>query len=162
MAQAGAGLRVWRVEEPVRRLAVIVSLFLVFVATFLTAIGSVFPGVAVLWMMTIGAMVCMWRWALVPYVALTADHLEVQGVFTQHSVAYGSIRRVIPGSVGLQVETTNGGSVLVWAIQKSKVSQWQHHRTRADQVAAAIMARVELASRPEADQLLTASTNAAT
>ena len=140
---------VWRVEEPVRRLAVFVALFFVFVAACLTAIGVVFPGAAVLWVLAIGSMLCMWRWCLVPYVALTAEHLEVQGVFSQRSVGYGSIRAVTPGAMGLQVETTKGGSVLVWAIQKSKVAEWLHQRTRADEVAAAIMERVELAARVE-------------
>lgn len=145
MARAGVGLTVWQVEESVRRLAVFMSLFLVFVAALLTATGAVFPGLALVWVMTIGAMVCMWRWALVPYVALTSDHLEVQGVFRRRSVGYSSIRRVTPSIVGLQVETSMDGSVLVWAIQTSKVSQWQHQKTRADEVAAAIMARVEAA-----------------
>ena len=38
-----------------------------------------------------------------------------------------------------------GGSVLVWAIQKSTLSEWLHQRTRADEIAAEIMERVELA-----------------
>jgi hypothetical protein len=146
MASANASSTVWRVEEPVRRLAVFVGLFFVLVAAFLTAMGVVFPGAAVLWIMAIGAMLLMWRWCLVPYVALTSDHLEVQGVLFRRSVAYGSIRQVTPGSMGLQVETADDEHVLIWAIQKSKVSEWLHQKTRADDIAAEIMARVESVS----------------
>jgi hypothetical protein len=146
MASASASSKVWRVEEPVRRLAVFVAIFFLFVAAFLTAIGVVFPGAAVLWVMAIGAMLLMWRWCLVPYVAMTSDHLEVQGVVSRHAVAYGSIRSVTPGSMGLQVETADDGHVLVWAIQKSKVSEWLHQKTRADDIAAEIMERVESVS----------------
>jgi hypothetical protein len=146
MALASASSAVWRVEEPVRRLAVFVGLFFLFVAAFLTAAGVVFPGVAVLWILAIGAMLCMWRWCLVPYVALTSDHLEVQGVVSRHCVGYDSIRAVTPGSMGLQVETADGGHILIWAIQKSKVSDWLHQRTRADEIAAEIMERVESVS----------------
>jgi hypothetical protein len=53
---------------------------------------------------------------------------------------------VSPGPMGLQVQTAKEGSVLIWAIQKSKVAEWLHKDTRADQVAAAIMERVALAS----------------
>jgi hypothetical protein len=134
--------KVWRVEKPVRRLAVGVALFFVFVAAFLTAIGVLFPKAAVLWVLALGAMLCMWRWCLVPYVALTSEHLEVQGVFSQRSVDYGSISRVTPGAMGLQVETTEDGSILIWAIQKPKVAEWLHQKTRADDIAAEIMERV--------------------
>ena len=148
MAPAVAHPKVWRVDAPVRRLAVLVALFFLLVAAFLTAIGVVFPGAALLWVLAIGGMLCMWRFCLVPYVALASDHLEVQGVFAQHSVGYESIRAVKPGSMGLQVETADGGPVLIWAIQKSSVSKWLHQKTRADQVAAEIMARVESAEAP--------------
>ena len=103
-------------------------------------------GAVILWVMAIAVMLGMWRWYLVPYVALTAERLEVQGVLSQRSVGYGSISGVSPGAMGLQVQTAKEGSILIWAIQKSKVAEWLHRDTRADEVAAAIMQRVELAS----------------
>ena len=136
----------WRVDASVRRLAVYVALLFVLVAALLTAIGINVDGAVILWVMAIAVMLGMWRWYLVPYVALTAERLEVQGVLSQHSVGYGSISGVSPGPMGLQVQTAKEGSILIWAIQKSKVAEWLHKDTRADQVAAAIMARVELAS----------------
>jgi peptidoglycan/LPS O-acetylase OafA/YrhL len=160
VSETSGASEVWRVERLARRLAVFVALFFVCVATFLTAIGVDVGGAVVLWCMAIGVMVGIWRWYLVPYVALHADCLEVQGVVSQHSVDYGSISGVRPGSMGLEVQTAREGSILIWAIQKSKVSEWLHKDTRADEVAAAIMERVESASatsaasaiaQPEAD-----------
>ena len=146
MTEATSTFTVWRVEEAVRRLAVYVALLFVFVAALLTAIGINVDGAIILWVMAIAVMVAMWRWYLVPYVALNAENLEVQGVLSLRSVGYGSIDSVRPGSMGLQVQTNKEGAILIWAIQKSKVAEWLHKDTRADQVAAAIMERVALAS----------------
>jgi hypothetical protein len=146
MVPVSASSKVWRVEQPVRRLAVFVALFFVLMAAFLTAIDAVPVGAAIFWILAVGVMFCTWRWYLVPYVALRSGHLEVQGAFSLRSVGYDAIRSVTPGPMGLQVETAKEGSIVIWAIQKSKVSQWLHRDTRADRVAAEIMARVESAS----------------
>ena len=146
MTETTSTSTVWRVEASARRLAVCVALFFVLVAAFLTVIGINLVGAVFLWVMAIAVMLGIWRWYLVPYVALDAEHLEVQGVLSLRSVGYGSISSVRPGSMGLQVQTAKEGSILIWAIQKSKVSEWLHKDTRADEVAAAIMERVELAS----------------
>jgi hypothetical protein len=146
MVPPSASLKVWRVEQPVRRLAVLVALFFVLMAVFLTAIDVVAAGAAILWILAIAVMFSTWRWFLVPYVALRSEHLEVQGAFSLRSVGYDSIRSVTPGPMGLQVETAKEGSIVIWAIQKSRVSQRMHRDTRADRVAAEIMERVESAS----------------
>lgn len=146
MTEASNTSRVWRVEASARRLAVGVALFFVLVAAFLTVIGINLVGAVFLWAMAIAVMLGIWRWFLVPYVALDAEHLEVQGALTLRSVGYGSIRGVRPGSMGLEVQTAKEGSILIWAIQKSKMAEWLHKDTRADEVAAAIMERVAQAS----------------
>jgi hypothetical protein len=146
MAQTVTPPKIWRVEQPVRRLAALVALFFVVVAVLFTASGSFVVGTVLMWALALGIMACVWRWYLVPYVALTADHLEVQGAFAHRRVGYRSIRGVKPGTIGLQVETTKEGSVLVWAVQRSTLSGRRHQQSRADEVAAEIMARVESAS----------------
>jgi len=138
--------KVWRVEQPVRRLAALVAVSFVLLAVLFTAAGTFVAGAVVMWILALGVMGCVWRWYLVPYVALTADHLEVQGAFAHRRVGYRSIREVRPGTIGLQVETAKEGSVLVWAIQKSTLSGRRHPQSRADEVAAEIMERVQLAS----------------
>ena len=109
MTATNTTLKVWRVDEPVRRLGVFVALLFVSVAAVLTAIGINVDGAVILWVMAIAVMVGIWRWYLVPYVALTAAHLEVQGVLSLRSVGYGSIRGVSPGPMGLQVQTAKDG-----------------------------------------------------
>jgi hypothetical protein len=146
MTEMSSTSTLWRVEASARRLAVCVALLFVLAAAFLTVIGINLVGAVFLWVMAIAVMLGIWRWYLVPYVALDAEHLEVQGVLSLRSIGYGSISGVRPGSMGLEVQTAKEGSILIWAIQKSKVSEWLHKDTRADEVAAAIMARVALAS----------------
>jgi len=136
----------WRVERAARRLAVAVALLFVLLATFLTAIGITPGGAVGLWLVAIAVMLAVWRWYLVPYVALQADDLEVQGVLSLRSVRYGAIRSVRPGARGLEVQTAKEGAVVIWAIQRSKISEWLHRESRADRVAAAIMERVASAS----------------
>jgi hypothetical protein len=146
MTETSSTSTVWRVEASARHLAVGVALFFVLVAAVLTVIGINLIGAVFLWVMAIGVMLGIWRWYLVPYVALDAEYLEVQGVLSLRSVGYGSISGVRLGTMGLQVQTAKEGSILVWAIQKSKVAEWLHKDTRADEVAAAIMERVALVS----------------
>jgi hypothetical protein len=146
MAEGTTTPKVWRVEQPVRRLAALVALFFILLAVLFTALGAFVDGAVAMWILALGVMACVWRWYLVPYVALMADHLEVQGAFAHRRVGYRSIRDVRPGTIGLQVETAKEGSVLVWAIQKSTWSARRRRQSRADEVAAEIMKRVQLAS----------------
>ncbi len=92
-------------------------------------------------------LLCAWRWYLVPYVALTDERLVVQGVFGRHSVRYSSIRDVRPCLYGLRIRAKAQESLVGWAVQKSKFGEWSHRETMADEVTAAIMARVRDAPR---------------
>ncbi len=103
-------------------------------------------GVAAIWLLCIVVLLCVWRWYLVPYVALTADSLVVQGVFARRSVRYGAIRDARPCFYGVRIETTNQGAFVAWAVQKSKFAEWSHKRTVADEVVAEIRERVQLTS----------------
>jgi hypothetical protein len=134
--------QVWRVDEPVRRVAVGVSLLFVVIALGSTAIGLVVAGAVVMWALAILVVVSVWRWYLVPYVALTPDRVVVRGVFARRTVGYGAIRRAHPGLYGVRIETVDQGFVTAWAVQKSKFSEWTHRHTRADDVVAEIMVRV--------------------
>jgi hypothetical protein len=137
---------VWRVDAAVRRVAVGVSLLFVLIALGSTAIGLVVASAVVMWALAILVMVSVWRWYLVPYVALTADRVVVRGVFARRTVGYGAIRRARPGLYGVRIETEDQGAVTAWAVQKSKFSEWTHRHTRADDVVAEIMHRVHAAN----------------
>jgi hypothetical protein len=134
--------RVWRVDKPVRWLAAAVSFFFVVVALGATAIGLSVGGSVVMWALAVVVILSVWRWYLVPYVALTPDRVVVRGVFARRTVGYGAIRQARPGLYGVRIETKDQGPVTVWAVQKSKFSEWSHRHTRADDVVAEIMERV--------------------
>jgi hypothetical protein len=129
---------VWRVPRPIRRSAVTAGFVFVVVALAGTA-GGFDPASAMsLWLLAVLMLACAWRLYLVPYVALTADRLVVQGAFAHRSVRYSSIRDVRPGVYGLRIKTKAQDSFIGWAVQKSK---WQRETT-ADEVVAEIMERV--------------------
>jgi hypothetical protein len=138
---------VWRVPRRIRRSAVAAALGFVLVALVATAIGMSPGGSVGLWAIAVLMLACAWRCYLVPYVALTADRLVVQGAFAQHSVRYSSIRDVRPGLYGLRIRTKAQKSLVGWAVQKSKYAEWSHRETAADEVVAQIMERVDHSPR---------------
>jgi hypothetical protein len=142
---AGLGLRVWYVESAIRRFAKASALFFVVLAALLTAIGIVLAGAVLVWLVCLVVLACVWRVYLVPYVALGPDGLEVQGAFAHRALSYASIREARPGLYGLQIRTMDGNTIVGWAVQKSKFAEWFHRHTRADDVVADIMDRVERA-----------------
>ena len=119
------------------------------VAALLTIFGIKPLGALLVWVMVLLVALCVWRWYLVPYVALTRDSVVVQGAFAHRSVRYSAIARALPSGAGLRIETRGEGVLTAWAIQKSKVSEWTHRETTADDVAAAIMERAGQAGGAE-------------
>jgi hypothetical protein len=152
MAQAGSA-QVWRVDEPVRRLAVWVSRLFVLLALVATAIGEKAGGALVMWVLAVLVILGVWRWFMVPYVALTPDRLVVRGAFARRTVGYGTIRGVHPGLYGVRIETEDQGEVNAWAVQKSKFSELTHRHTRADDVVDEIMDRVHEVSDADAPRV---------
>lgn len=134
-----AAVRLWRVARPIRRAALGTFALFVVVAATLTALGITFVGALCVWSIALSVMVFVWRWYLVPHVALTPEGLEVQGPLTHRSLPRRAIVRVRPGVIGLRIDTAGGGEIPAWAIQKSKAAEWLHRETRADDVAAAIL-----------------------
>jgi hypothetical protein len=144
---AEASPQLWRVPASVRRLAVAVSVFFVVVALGSTAIGLSTAASVVMWALAFLVGLSIWRWYLVPYVALTDERVVVRGVFARRSVEYDAINGVRPGLYGMRIETKDDGSFIAWAVQKSKFAEWSHRHTRADDVVTAIKDRVERVDR---------------
>jgi len=138
-----SGLQVWRVADHVRKVAVFAAGFFLFLALVATAVGLVLAATALMWVVALLVIVCVWRWYLVPYVALSSEWLVVQGAFAHRAVRFGAIREARPGLYGLRIKTTSDGAFVAWAVQKSKFAEWFHHRTRADDLVAEIMERVD-------------------
>ena len=135
-----SGLQVWRVADRVRKVAVFAACFFLFLALAATAAGLLLSATALMWAIALLVTVCVWRVYLVPYVALSSEWVVVQGAFAHRAVRYGAIRDARPGLYGLRIKTTSGAFV-AWAVHKSKIAQWLHRDTRADEVAAQIMER---------------------
>jgi hypothetical protein len=140
---AESGLQVWRVADNVRKIAVFAAAFFLFLALVATAVGLVLAATALMWAVALLVVVCVWRWYLVPYVALSSEWLVVQGAFAHKAVRYRAIREARPGLYGLRIKTTTGPVVVACAVQKSKFAEWLHHETRADELVAEIMERVD-------------------
>jgi hypothetical protein len=119
--------------------------FVVFALASTTAVATV-AGFASIWLLCILVMLAVWRWYLVPYVALTADALVVQGVFAFKTVHYRAIRDARPCHYGVRIETTNQGAFVAWAVQRSTFGEWSHRPSAADEVIAEIRERVQATS----------------
>jgi hypothetical protein len=138
--------QVWRVSPTGRGGAVSVALiWLVLVVLISTERNTSAGVIALLWIVLIVVGVGVWLWAFRPYVALTTQAVVVQNRITKRTVPYGTILDVKPGYYGLRLVTKNQADVTIWAVQKSNVSKWGNRRTRADEVAAAIRAKVSAA-----------------
>jgi hypothetical protein len=138
-----SGLQVWRVAEHVRKVAVFAAAFSFFLALVATAVGLLLAATALMWAVALLVIICVWRWYLVPYVALSSEWLVVQGAFAHKAVPCRAIREARPGLYGVRIKTTTGGAFVARAVQKSKFAQWFHRETRADALAAQIMERVD-------------------
>jgi len=134
------------VPAGVRAMAVGVFFVFVALATLLTSIDASAPGVLAFWAATLLVLLGVWRWFLLPYVALTPEHLVVQGVFFHRIEPYAAITGATPGLYGMRIETRRPDSFVAWALQKSKLSEWLDRTTPADEVAATIMARAAAAT----------------
>jgi len=137
---------VWRVPATQRAMAVAVFLLFVALATLLTSIDATPVGSLMFWAATLTVLLGVWRCFLMPYVALTPEHLEVQGVSFCRAVPYAAITAATPGLYGMKIDTHGADGFVAWAVQKSKVSEWLDRTTPADDVAAAIMARAAAAA----------------
>ena len=138
-----SGLQVWRVADHVRKVAVFAAVFFLFLALVATAVGLLLAATALMWAVALLVVVCVWRWYLVPYIALSSEWLVVQGAFAHRAVRYRAIREARPGLYGLRINTTTDGVFVACAVQKSKFAEWLHRETRADELVAQIMQRVD-------------------
>lgn len=145
MASSNADARdtVWRVTAVGRFGAVAISVVWLALAVGFT-VGNE-PSVVLLWVAFAAIMIGAWRWAFVPFIALTDTGVVIQNRLLRATVAYADIAAVQPGYSGLTITRRSGGSVTAWAVQKTNMKRWQGREdTRADQVAGAIRARAGL------------------
>ena len=90
-----------------RTLAVVVFGLFVALATLLTSIDATPVGTLMFWAAALVVMLGVWRCFLLPYVALTPEHLVVQGVFMHRAEPYASITAAVPGLYGIRRDGGN-------------------------------------------------------
>lgn len=137
-----ADTQIWRVTPRGRAAAVVVAVAVVALAVGVTAGGSSVGVVVILWLAAVFVGLGAWRWAFVPYVAMNATGLDVQNFLGRAQISYDDIDAVGVSYAGLTIVRRSGRPVVAWAVQKSNLAIWFHRRTRADEVADAIRARI--------------------
>jgi len=143
MSTQGSDTEVWRVTQIGRIGASVLGAIWLALVVGVTVEGNVGAGVvALLWIVLAVIIVGIWRWAFVPYVALAVEGVIVQNRITHRTVPYTAIVEVKSGYYGLRLLTKDHDMITAWAVQKSNASRWAHRSTRSDEVADAIMARV--------------------
>jgi hypothetical protein len=85
-------------------------------------------------------VVFAWR----PSITLTDTEVVVRNPFLFQRIALKDVARVGPGYGGLVITTRGGARTSAWAVQKSNLATWTGRRTRADEVAEAIIAAAKL------------------
>ena len=138
--------QLWRVSFKGRAGAVVVLLGWSALTLCVTIGGNHTPGAGesptvLLWVMTIAIALGAWRCAFVPYVEDTPSELVVQNPFTKVRTPWSQIQSVSPGSLGLIIHTKGRKRpTIAWAVQKGRGARVRGTHTRADDVAAALMA----------------------
>jgi hypothetical protein len=77
-----------------------------------------------------------------PHITVTSTGLVVQSPIQRANMKFADILWVRPGYYGLLIRTRDGRVVSAWAVQKSNAARWAKKRTRADDVADAIISRM--------------------
>jgi hypothetical protein len=132
---------VWRVRPAGRLAAILVVMAWASLVAGVSAGGAATGIVLALWSGLLVVGLAAWRWAFVPYVALTASAVVVQNRVSRLQVAYRDIESVRAGYRGLMITRAGARPVVAWAVQKSNIASWSHKRTRADEVAELIISR---------------------
>jgi Bacterial PH domain len=132
----------WGVTPGIDRAARGVGVIFVGVAALFTTVGITPVGAVLVWLVCLLVLVLVWRCFLTPYVELTADRVVVRGPLDRREVRYEEIREVRSGMYGLRIQTATEGRVVAWAVQKSKLAEWAGRRTRSDELAEQIEARL--------------------
>ncbi|MEU8377530.1 PH domain-containing protein [Micromonospora sp. NPDC048894] len=126
--------RVWKVS-PLGRIGVLLLVPMVGMVTYFIR-GGLIPS-----LLTMLAGVLIWfRYAFLPEVVLTATDVIVRNPGGKRQVRLPDVATVGTGYGGLTITTLTGEHLTAWAVQKSNLAKWTGRHTRADEVAATIIA----------------------
>jgi hypothetical protein len=146
LTQLPEGADVWLVPSGSRTASAIVTVGWCVLAAGVTLSGGAVGDDLLLWAIAVVIAVIAWRWSCVPYVALTADAVVVQNMFSRTEVPYGDIEAISVSYSGVTIQRASGRPVVPWAVQKSGRATLMHRESRADELADAIRARLASAA----------------
>lgn len=138
---------------------------LVLVTAFALAAGVVIPILAyllyrndsALWLpallvvLTVLALLYVWRFGLHPRLQVTDQNVEIINPFRRYSFDWDDITVIAPGENGLLIGSEDNLAE-VWCVQKSNFASRRGRLTRADQIANQLLDIVELHDPPIEDE----------
>jgi hypothetical protein len=134
---------IWRVRPAGRAGAIgVVVLWLALSSAITATLGFAGGATAMLWVVVVLVVPLAWLLGFRPYLALTSDSVIIQNPLLRTAISYDQIACVKGGYYGLLIRTRDGDAKIAWAVQKSNLAKWTRTRTRADEVADAILARL--------------------
>lgn len=126
------------------------------VAMLVRGLGNL-PVIIVLLVLAVLGMIYLWRFALYPRVVVE-DRLWVVNPMHTHILDADEVLDIRPGPDGLVVHHPEG-SIEAWAVQKSTGALRKDRRTRADQVAEALLAALRGATPTDTEPATEPSTD---
>jgi len=141
VASAPVAVKRWRVSQLGRLASVAVCLLFWTLGVFLLSEGAHTSDRITGGVFLVVAPIAVWLFAFRPFVALGTDQVVVQNPWRGLTIPLGAVLGAHGGYGGLSLNVRGlRRPVTAWAVQKANWSTWRGRETRADRVAAAIMA----------------------
>ena len=102
---------------------------------------------AVLLVLTVLALLYVWRFGLHPRLRVTDENVEIINPFRRYSFDWDDITVIAPGENGLLIGSEDGAAE-AWCVQKSNFASRRGRLTRADRIANQLLDIVELYDPP--------------
>jgi hypothetical protein len=84
--------------------------------------------------------VALWRIGPRNFIEARTEGLFLRNPWREWLISWSSIAGATPGYYGIRIQRCDGPPVVAWAVQKPNVAKWTGRRSRADEVAEAIVA----------------------
>jgi ribosomal protein S18 acetylase RimI-like enzyme len=153
------------VSDQTRRVWRAGPMTLLLVSAFALAAGVIIPILAyliyqndsTLWLpallivLTVLALLYVWRFGLHPKLTVTDQYIEIVNPFRRHSFDWDDITVIAPGENGLLIGSEDAAAE-AWCVQKSNFASKRGRRTRADRIADQLLDIVELHDPPMEDE----------
>jgi hypothetical protein len=96
--------------------------------------------VVILAIATVVVALAVWRAAFVPRISTSEEGIRVQNALLHTSIPWQEVNGTSAGYHGVVIRTKTMGVVRASAVQRSNAKKWANTKTRADEVAATLIA----------------------